>query len=165
MAKGARKEVRLIPAIQSLAAQRRLHPFLKPKIEHGISMVIPGRRALGESWVRVTLGHDADNMTYEAQPAEAPADGKPIMVISGKDAEIAEYILTAQMEKAKERAVAPQELTHEERCELVNAAWRDYVEQKLRALRGQSTFGSGGFTQRQRVAQNPATRPMMHKER
>lgn len=128
-------------------------------------MIVPGRRALGESWMRITLGHDADNMTIDSEPCEAPADGKPIMAITGKDAEIADYILTAQMEKAKERAVAPQELTHEERYELVNAAWHDYVEQKLRALRGQSTFGPGGATQRQRVAQNPATRPAMHKER
>lgn len=151
--------MKLIPAIQSIAAQKRLHPYLKPKIGHGISMIIPGRRALGESWVRVTLGHDADNMTYDSEPAEAPADGKPIMALTGEDAEIAGYILTAQMEKAKDRAVAPQALTHQERYDAVNAAWHDYVEQKLRMLRGQSAFGPGVTTQRQRVAQNPDTRP------
>lgn len=148
-----------------MAEQRRLHPLLRPEIHHAISVVVPGRRALGEGWVRVTIGHDADHITYSTEAADAPADGKPIIAVTGADSEIADYILTAQMEKAKERAVAPQELTPQERYEAVNRAWLDYQEQKLRALRGQSTFGAGGSTQRQRIAQNPETRSQMHKER
>jgi hypothetical protein len=84
--------------------------------------------------------------------------------MTGNDAAIANAIITKQMEMAHGRLVAPQEMTHEERYKLVNAAWQDYVEQKLRHLRGQSTFGPGGSTQRQRVTQNPATRPAFHKE-
>lgn len=153
-----------ITAAQSIAEQKKAHPYFKPEITHEISMIVPGRRALGESWVRVTIGHDADNMTYHSEAAAAPADGKPIMAVSGQDAEMASYILTSQMEKAKKRAVAPQALTRQERFDLVNAAWQDYVEQKLRFMKGQSTFGSGGATQRQRITQNPATRPVMFKE-
>ena len=166
MAKGACGEMtaQTVPAAVSVAAQKRLHPYLTPEITQEISMIVPGRRALGEDWVRVTVGHDADNITYSTSPAEAPADGKPIMAVTGRDAECAEYILTAQMEKAKARAVAPQELTAQERFEAVNVAWLAFIEDKLRYLRGQSTFGPGGFTQRQRVAQNPATRPAWHKE-
>jgi hypothetical protein len=148
---------------ESYLEQRKLHPLIKPVTNHEITMVIPGRRALGETWTRVTIGHDADNITYAAEPADAPADGKTIMAMTGKDAEMASYILTSQMEKAKARAVAPQELTAQERYEMVNEAWQAYVEQKLRALKGQSTFGPGGSTQRQRTHQNPATRPAMHK--
>lgn len=153
-----------ISAAQSLAEQKQAHPYFKPEITHEISMIVPGRRALGESWLRVTIGHDQDHMTYQTEAADAPADGKAIMAVSGQDAEMASYILTAQMEKAKARAVAPQALTREERFEMVNAAWQDFLEQKLRFLKGQSTFGSGGATQRQRLTQNPATRPVMHKE-
>jgi hypothetical protein len=127
-------------------------------------MVVPGRRALGEDWVQVTIGHDADNITYDTAPAAAPADRKSIMAISGKDQEAARYIIEAQMEKAVSRATAPQNLTPKERYDAVNEAWHNFAEQKLRALKGVSTFGSAGSTQRSRVTQNPATRPVMHKE-
>ena len=153
-----------VTAEESIAEQKKAHPYFKPELTHEISMIVPGRRALGESWTKVTIGHDADRIVYQTEAAEAPADGRSIVAVSGEDAEMASYILTAQMEKARSRAVAPQALTRQERFDLVNAAWHDYVEQKLRMMRGVSTFGAGGAVQRQRVAQNPATRPAMHKE-
>ena len=155
---------RIIKASESIEEQKAAHPMFKPTVTHDITMVVPGRRALGEDWVQVTIGHDADNIVYDTKPAEAPADRKPIMAVTGKEQEYASYILTAQMEKAKDRAVTPQELTAKERYDAVNAAWHDYLEQKILALRGTSTFGAAGGFQRQRVSQNPNTRPTMHKE-
>ena len=157
-------EPRVVTAAESAAEQRRLHPFIKPVANHSITMVVPGRRALGEHWTRVTIGNDGDNITVDAEPTEAPADNKPIVAMTGNDAAIAQAIITKQMEMAHGRLVAPQEMTYEEKYRLVNAAWHDYIEQKIRALRGQSTFGPGGSNQRQRVTQNPATRPTMRKE-
>ena len=154
---------RIVSVEESNREQKRLHPHIKPVQNHAVSMVVPGRRALGESWLRVTIGNDGDNVTYSTESTEAPADNKPIMAITGNDAAIAEAIITKQLEMAHGRAVAPQDMTHEERYALVNAAWHDYIEQKLRALRGQSTFGPGGSSQRQRVHQNPDSRPAMRK--
>lgn len=162
MARGKHKKI--IKAAESIAEQKAAHPMFKPEITHDITMVVPGRRALGEDWVKVTIGHDADNIVYDTAPAEAPADRKPIMAVTGREQEYASYILTAQMEKAKSRAVTPQDLTPKERYDAVNAAWQDYLEQKVLALRGVSTFGAAGGFQRQRVAQNPNTRPVHHKE-
>lgn len=155
---------KVITAAESYQEQRRLHPLIKPVSNHSITMVVPGRRALGESWTRVTIGNDGDNITVDAEPTEAPADNKPIVAMTGNDAVIAQAIITKQMEMAHGRAVAPQEMTHAERYALVNAAWNDYVEQKIRALRGQSSFGPTGSFQRQRVYQNPDSRPLMRKE-
>ena len=155
---------RIIKAAESIAEQKAAHPMFEPEIAHDITMVVPGRRALGEDWVKVTIGHDADNIVYDTEPAEAPKDRKPIMAVTGRDGEYAKYILTAQMEKAKDRAVAPQDLTPKERYDAVNEAWHDYVEEKVRALRGISAFGAAGGFQRQRVVQNPDTRPTHHKE-
>lgn len=155
---------RVLTAAESYEAQRKLHPFIKPIANHSITMIVPGRRALGESWTKVTIGDDGDNITVDAEATEAPADNKPIVAMTGNDAAIANAIITKQMELSHGRAIAPQEMTHEERYRLVNAAWMDYVEQKIRALRGQSTFGPAGSTQRQRVVQNPDSRPTMRKE-
>lgn len=148
-------------ARQAREEQLKLHPRLKPRDPVPvISMIVPGRRALGEQWSRVTIGHDGDEITIEREDAAAPADNKPIMAVTGPDAEYARYILEAQAEKAQARAVAPQELTREERFEALNAAWHAYMEQKLRWLNGQTTIGPAGMHQRQRVYQNPATRPL-----
>lgn len=155
---------RIVTAEESQREQKRLHPYIKPVQNHEVTMVVPGRRALGESWLRVTLGNDGDNITLSTEATEAPADNKPIMAFTGRDAAVANAIITKQMEMSRGRAVAPQEMTHEERYALVNAAWQDFMEQKIRALRGQSTFGPGGSSQRQRVHQNPSSRPLMHKE-
>lgn len=161
MARGKYK--RIVKKAESIAEQKAAHPMFEPVVTHDITMVVPGRRALGEDWVKVTIGHDADNIVYDTAPAEAPADRKPIMAVTGPEQEYASYILTAQMEKAKSRAVAPQELTPKERYDAVNEAWHDYMEEKLRHLRGVSTFGAAGGFQRQRVVQNPNTRPTMHR--
>ena len=157
-------EPRIVTAAESAAEQRKLHPFIKPVANHSITMVVPGRRALGESWTRVTIGNDGDNITVDAAPAEAPADNKPIVAMTGNDAAIANAIITKQYEMAEYRNVAPQEMTHEQRYALVNAAWQDYIGEKIAYLKGRSVFGPGGSVQRQRVSQNPDSRPLMHKE-
>lgn len=149
---------------QSLEKQSNQHPYIKPTVADQITMVIPGRRALGEQWVKVTLGHDGEDMVYDRVAADAPADGKPIIALTGEDAEYAKYILQAQMDKAKARAVAPQELTHEERMKAVNEAWQAYMGDKLAWLKGRSTIGAGGLVQRNKVVQNPADKPAFRKE-
>lgn len=132
------------------AEQKRLHPYIVPD-EHEpiVTLIMPGRRALGEQWTKLTIGQQNGEMTYDTAPSERPADGKAIMAVAGADAEYARYIVEAQMEKAQERAVAPQELTAEERFEALNMAWQDFCEQKLRAFKGQTTIGPGGMSQRE----------------
>lgn len=154
---------RVVTAAESYEEQRKLHPFIKPVANHSITMIVPGRRSLGETWTKVTIGNDGDNITLDAEPSEAPADNKPIVAMTGNDAAIANAIITKQMELSHGRAVAPQEMTHEQRFALVNAAWQDYVAEKIAYLKGRSVFGPGGSTQRQRVVQNPDSRPTIRK--
>ena len=152
-------ERKTVTSEESIREQKRLHPYMKPEVTPRVSMIVPGARVYGEDFVKVTIGHDADHIVVDSVPTEAPADRKPIIAVVGPDAEYAQYILEAQMEKARERLVAPQDLTPQERFDAVNAAWHDFVENKLRWLKGQSTFGAGGAAQRQRVVQNPDSRP------
>lgn len=156
---------RIITAAESIADQKRQHPYFKPEVTPEISMIVPGRRALGETWTRVTIGHDADRITVDTAPAEAPADNIPIMAVTGPDAEYAKYILDAQLEKARDRAgQPPRGLTRQEKYDLVNEAWFAFMEQKQLHLMGRSTFGAGINVERQRIVQNPDTRPLMRKE-
>lgn len=150
-------------AEQSWLEQKRAHPYFKPEITEQITMIVPGRRALGETWSKVTIGHDQDEITVQREDAPPPADGRSIMVVAGEDSAYAQYILTAALEKAQEHAKSVPELTDRERFEATNAAWFAFMEDKLKHLKGQTSIGSAGMFQRQRVYQNPATRPMWHK--
>lgn len=148
---------------QVMDEQLRLHPYLKPQAPEAVmTLVVPGARALGEQWQKVTIGHDGNDIVVDREETTAPVGNRPVMVMSGPDAEYTSYIFAAAAEKAQGRLVY--ELSPQEKWEAVNRAWHEFVEQKLRQLKGQSTFGPGGSVQRQRVAQNPATRPAHHKE-
>ena len=128
----------------------KLHPYLKPRgSEAVVTMVVPGARSLGETWVKVTVGHDGNNIVVDRESADAPADNRPVMAMSGADSEYTNYILTAAAEKSKGRLI--HNLSPEEKFAAVNEAWQAFVEQKLRWFKGQSTFGPGGAAQRQRV--------------
>lgn len=114
------------------------------------SIVVPGRRALGEQWTRLDISHDKDQVyvTNEGS-AETPPDGK-VQVVASEDAEYTNYILSALPEKIGERMSNPQEMSIEERTKLINDLWQDYWEQKLKEGRAASQFGPGGATLRQR---------------
>ena len=139
---------------ESLAEQRKAHPLIKPKpMTQEMTMVVPGPRALGIPWEKVTIGHDGNDIVERREPTEAPATNQPIMALSGPDAGYANEIMEALIEKAKDKANGIQELTQAEAYAAVNEAWHAHIEQKLRWLKGISSFGAGGAIQRQRVVQ------------
>lgn len=148
----------------SYREQKKLHPYLPvTPTEAVITMIVPGRRALGETWSKVTIGHDDRDMVVDREDAEAPVGGRPVVAMSGPDAEYTNEILASLAEKAAGRQLS--EMSYAEKYRIANEAWMNFVEQKLKHLKGQSTFGAGVTVQRQRVVQNPETRPVMHKER
>jgi hypothetical protein len=115
-------------------------------------MVVPGRRALGEDWRKVTIGVKDDKVgVTKNEPAEAPADGNPIFVpgLGNISTEMADFILESKRHDAEDRAKKPKRSQAEVNDE-VNRLWHDFVEQKLRHFKGQSTFGPGVHTQRER---------------
>jgi hypothetical protein len=122
-----------------------------------ITLITPGRRALGEQWSKVSVTWSPDDRAYvlEREDAEAPADGRAIAIPSLGNAspEMINYILGYQMKEAeyRERAEAPtREQRRKETWERVNRMWQDYMEDKLRWLKGQTTIGAGGFNQREK---------------
>jgi hypothetical protein len=123
-----------------------------------VSMISPGRRALGEDWSRVDIMWDADERKYVAkrEDAPAPADGKPIFIpsLGNVSMEIMDYLIEEQQKEAEYRARSAAQgvrQRQEEEHERINRLWHQWIETKLKAFKGQSIFGPGGHTQREKV--------------
>lgn len=123
-----------------------------------VSMVTPGRRAIGEDWSRVDIAWDADAREYTVHREDAPrpADGLPIFVpaLGNISMEIMDYLIEEQQKEAEYRARAkaqhlPQQ--KKEQSERINELWHAWIETKIKAFKGQSIFGPGGHTQREKV--------------
>ena len=124
----------------------------KPKPVPVMHMIVHGRRALGESWRKITVGHDGDNYTIENNPTEAPADGRPIFVptLGEVSLDMADYILEYQRKEAeyrKAKALPGWCPTREE----IQRLFEDYVEQRLKSFRGQSVIGPGIAVHREKI--------------
>jgi len=120
------------------------------------SIIVPGRRALGEEWTRLDISHDQDKVYVTNEgPTEAPTSGR-ITAVAAHEVEYTNHVLEAMKEKGLDQQRNPQVMSLEERTKLLNELWQDYVEQRLKHFKGQSQFGPSGMTQRQRV--NPAPR-------
>lgn len=134
----------------------------KPKVE--LKAVVPGPRALDMPWVEVSIGSQEGEAYVDIQKADAPTSA-PILAM-GEDAGWFRDVMEAQRGKQAEGAFTRAVTTGEGRCtdllcshrhngcpayRLMNEMFQNYVEQKLRWLKGQSTFGYGGFTQRMKV--------------
>lgn len=130
-----------------------------------MTMIVPGRRALGETFTKVELGVRDDKIVIHTEPTEAPASGQTVAVMHGEDAKYAEYVMEAMDAKQKE-ALAKGAMTREEKrkiaYEALNRLWFDHIEQKKLWLKGTTQIGPSGLHQRQKVHQNPLSRPVHH---
>lgn len=149
-----------------------------------ITVVQPGPRALGvqNEIVSVDINPNTDKIEVTRTPSEAavaPNQARALAVFGAHDKVHLEDIMQAQKGKATERKIIAREgdcdrmavihgqlvrCAHDEppcpRYMLINEMWSNYIEVKARWLAGKSSFGAGGAFQRQRVHQNPATRPV-----
>jgi hypothetical protein len=130
----------------------------EPKANPVVSMITPGRRALGEDWSRVDISWNADERRYVAdrEDAPAPADGKPIFIpaLGNVSVEIMDFLIAEQQKEAEYRARAKAQgikQVRESEYERINRLWQEWMEIKLKAFKGQSIFGPGGHTQREKV--------------
>jgi hypothetical protein len=127
-------------------------PSYKDPIMH---MVVPGRRALGEDWRKVTIGVKDDKIgVTKNEPTPAPVDNNPIFIpaLGNISMEMADYMLEYRRRENEDRAtrgLTPRaDLTDED----INAMFQDWMEIKLRHFQGKSVSGPGGWTQRERSA-------------
>jgi hypothetical protein len=126
---------------ESYREQKRLHPFLPVKPTTVVTtMILPGRRALGEQWQKVTIGHDGGEMVVDREATDAPVGNRPVVAVSGADAEYTNDILAMAAEKAAGRDI--NQMTYEEKWAIANEAWFRHIEQKKAAFKGISVSGA-----------------------
>lgn len=128
----------------------------QPQRRSVFTAVIPGRRALGETWNRIDVywNDDIRGWDLELTPTDTPADNRGILIPAAMtaDNEMLDFILGQKMKDAEYRAAHPdKERSPEEEIALVNHWWQDYCEWKRRSIAGESTYGPGLSAQRQKV--------------
>lgn len=126
---------------ESYREQKKLHPFLPVKPTTTITtLILPGRRALGEQWQKVTVGHDGNEMVIDREATDAPAGNRPVIAMSGPDAEYTNDILAAMAERAAGRDI--NQMSYEEKWAIANEAWFNHIEQKQAAFKRISVSGA-----------------------
>lgn len=133
------------------------HVIRKEATTEMLRIVVPGARAYGEEWRLQSVGHrDGKLVTEDLGETEAPEDNRSIVAMAGENGGEAAWftdVLEAQRGKAAERKMARwAELNSEERRDLLNEMFGNWMEQKARWGRGQSQIGATGhLTQRERI--------------
>lgn len=123
-----------------------------------VKMIVPGRRALGETWSEVAvLPRDDGGFDLETRPAEhVPATGQPIVIpaMANLSTEEVNFIMEGALKAADYESRKPRRrpVTDKEVQEWAQKLWDDYFAQKLAYFQGVSQFGPAGKTQRERPA-------------
>ena len=126
----------------------------RPKPKPILKMVMPGRRALGEKWQEITVAVQDDEIkVVERVATAAPADNQPIFVpaMGNLSMEAVDFLLDGARHNAETKGRHPRDMSKQEYAAWLQKMWLDWIEQKLRFFNGQSTFGPGGHTQREKV--------------
>jgi len=110
------------------------------------------RAIFGEGhWQRTTISAtEDDEIRVESQPAEAPADNRPLLIPGKNDESHVRDIVEKFIEQGPERLTAIKAMNSTEREVAINELWQEYAEQLLLHRKGQSTVGLSGLHQRQR---------------
>ena len=115
------------------------------------TMVMQGRRALGEGWKEVTFYEQGDKIIQTEKPVDAPAGERPIYVPSmgNLEVEAVDFLIGAARKRQEDGLRHPSLMKSREYRNWLQQQWMDFVEAKLKAFKGVSQFGPGGHTQRQ----------------
>lgn len=117
-----------------------------------MTMIVPGRRALGEDWSKVTVTPNAETGDYdvEREDTAAPPLNIPIFVpaLGNVSLEIADFILESQRKEQEYQVKNPNRQHSPVLEQKIKELWLDFVEQKLKAFKRQTQSGPAGTTQR-----------------
>lgn len=127
----------------------------KPKPKPLLKMIVPGRRALGEDWQEVTIAVQDDEIKVtESVAVAAPPSNRPVIVpgMGTLPPDAIDHILQGALKQQEYMKQHPRRrpVSDGEVRRMVQALWEDYCEQKLKALKGQTSVGAGGIFQREK---------------
>lgn len=120
-----------------------------------VSLITPGRRAIGEDWSKVNVFADDNTGGYrvEREDTPAPAGLRPIVVpgLGNISIEMADFILEKQRQTQEEQ-VKEGRFDHSVDMETkIKQLWMEYMEWKVKMLEGKTVSGPYSWSQRERV--------------
>lgn len=120
-----------------------------------ISLITPGRRAIGEKWSKVNIFADDSTGGYKVKREDtpAPAGNRPIVVpgLGNISIEMADFILEKQRHDQEEQ-VKEGRFDHSVDMEnRIKQLWMEYMEWKVKMLEGKTVSGPYSWSQRERV--------------
>ena len=117
-------------------------------------MLIPGRRALGETWSKVTITPTPEGKyDVKREDTSAPADNTAIFVpaLGNLSIEAADYILEKKRKDQEYRKSNNLPVKRGWTQDEISALFHDWLRFKTKAFKGQTVSGPGGTTQREKV--------------
>lgn len=118
-----------------------------------MSMIVPGRRALGEQWSKVSVLPNADGtFTVEREETPAPADNTAIFVpsLGNLSFEAVDFILEYKKKDQEYRKSHNLPVKWGWSEKEITEMFHDFCRQKLKHWKGQTVSGPGGWTQREK---------------
>mgnify|MGYP001559387592 CR=1 FL=1 len=116
-------------------------------------MVVPGRRALGEDWSKVTIYATPEgHYEVEREDTTAPADNAAIYVpaMGNLSIEAADYILERKKKDQEYRKSHNLPIRRGVSHKEINQLWQDWMELKKKRFKGQTQSGPAQTFQRER---------------
>src|SRR3990172_7398499 len=119
-----------------------------------MSMIVPGRRALGEDWRKISVFPEEDgSYSLENEATTAPADNTPIFVpaLGNLSYEAVDYILEYKRKDQEYRKMRGLPVKRGWNYQEINQIFYDWMEFKLKAASGQTVSGPALTVQREKV--------------
>lgn len=117
-------------------------------------MLVPGRRALGESWSKVSIyaDHATGEYVTEREDAAAPAEECAIFVpaMGNESIEAADYLLEYKKKDQEYRKAHGRPIKKSWSYEEINKLWQDWMELKIKRFKGQTQSGPTATFQREK---------------
>ena len=116
-------------------------------------MVIPGRRALGEDWSKVSIyANENGGYDVEREDATAPAENVAIFVpgMGNMSYEAVDYLLEYKKKDQEYRKAHNQPIKRGWTYDEINKLFHDWIELKLKRFKGQTHSGPTATYQREK---------------
>ncbi len=120
-----------------------------------MSMIVPGRRSLGEDWSKVSIFANPDTGGYDVEREDTPAPAEKCAIfvpaMGNLSWEAVDYLLEFKRKDQEYRKTHNLPIKRGWTYDEINNLFHDWVEMKLRNFKGQTVSGPGGTNQREKI--------------
>lgn len=119
-----------------------------------MSMIVPGRRALGEDWSKVSVYANADTGGYDVEREDTPAPAENVAIfvpgMGNLSYEAVDYLLEYKRKDQEYRKSHNLPIKRGFSYEEINKLFHDWIELKIKRFKGQTHSGPTATYQREK---------------